>query len=221
MLTEQQRNLLLFIHQRLQDRGVPPSFDEMKDALDLKSKSGIHRLISALVERGYLAKLPNRARALEVKKLPENYQKTDSKSSNSILNSLQSVATSVMELPLMGKIAAGTPIEAIRSDHDTIEIPPSLIGSGEHYALKVEGDSMIKAGINDGDIVIIKKVNTVPNGRIVVALIDDQEVTLKRLYRQDGKIVLEAENDAYKPRILNPDRVQIQGELASLMRSYH
>jgi repressor LexA len=223
MLTQKQRDLLVFIHERLMAGGVAPSFDEMKDALDLKSKSGIHRLITGLVERGYLERLPNRARALEVRRLPEGYEdktKTGGKSP-AVLQPVAQAADDLLSLPLLGKIAAGTPIEAIRNEGDFIEIPPSLMGSGEHYALRVEGDSMINAGINDSDIVIIRKTDQARDGQIVVALVDGQEVTLKRLRRQQGKVILEPENDAYKPRILTPDRVQIQGELSSLIRTYH
>lgn len=222
MLTKKQRDLLVFIRDRVADGGVAPSFDEMKDALDLKSKSGIHRLITSLVERGYLQRLPNRARALEVIKMPEGID-APAKTSK-ISNFIQKAVSTVSEmstLPLVGKIAAGTPIEAIQNDSDFIDIPPSMLGVGEHYALTVEGDSMINAGINDGDTVIIRKTNAVRDGTIIVALVDGQEATLKRIYRRDGKVILEAENDAYKPRILTPDRVQIQGELASLMRTYH
>lgn len=222
MLTKKQRDLLVFIRDRVADGGVPPSFDEMKDALDLKSKSGIHRLITGLVERGYLQRLPNRARAIEVLKFPEGLDKpaNDRKSGSAIQNILNTVSE-MTSLPLVGKIAAGTPIEAIQNDTDFIDIPPSLLGHGEYYALLVEGDSMINAGINDGDTVIIRKTNQVRDGKIVVALVDGAEATLKRIYRRDGKVILEAENDAYKPRILTPDRVQVQGELSSLLRTYH
>jgi repressor LexA len=223
MLTKKQRDLLLFIHDRMAQGDIAPSFDEMKDALDLKSKSGIHRLITGLVERGYLERLPNRARALEVKKLPEgsNTPKSAPEKAISVMKSAANAVSDLISLPLLGKIAAGTPIEAIRHEGDNVEVPPSLLGNGEHYALRVDGDSMIKAGIHDGDTVIIRKTNHVPDGRIIVALVDGAEVTLKRLRRDGGKVVLEPENDAYKPRILNPDRVQIQGELASLLRTYH
>lgn len=218
MLTKKQRDLLVFIRDRVADGGVPPSFDEMKDALDLKSKSGIHRLITGLEERGYVQRLANRARAIEVIKFPEGL---DTPPKSSMMQKIVDVVSDMVSLPLVGKIAAGTPIDAIQNDSDFIDIPPSLLGNGEHYALTVEGDSMIKAGINDGDTVIIRKVNQVRDGTIIVALVDGMEATLKRIYRRDGKVILEAENDAYKPRILTPDRVQIQGELASLMRTYH
>lgn len=218
MLTKKQRDLLVFIRDRVADGGVPPSFDEMKDALDLKSKSGIHRLITGLEERGYVQRLANRARAIEVIKFPEGL---DAPQKPSFIQKIADVANDMLSLPLVGKIAAGTPIEAIQNDSDFIDIPPSMVGNGEHYALTVEGDSMINAGINDGDTVIIRKVTQVRDGTIVVALVDGMEATLKRIYRRDGKVILEAENDAYKPRILTPDRVQIQGELKSLMRTYH
>ncbi len=218
MLTKKQRDLLVFIRDRVADGGVPPSFDEMKDALDLKSKSGIHRLITGLEERGYVQRLANRARAIEVIKFPEGL---NNPAKPSMMQKIADVVSDMVSLPLVGKIAAGTPIEAIQNDTDFVDIPPSMLGNGEHYALTVEGDSMIKAGINDGDTVIIRKANQVRDGTIVVALVDGMEATLKRIYRRDGKVILEAENDAYKPRILTPDRVQIQGELASLMRMYH
>lgn len=223
MLTKKQRDLLVFIHDRMSHGDIAPSFEEMKDALDLKSKSGIHRLITGLVERGYLLRLPNRARALEVVKLPEGMaEKTMPTSpSPSLKSKINDLIGEITQLPLLGKIAAGTPIEAIQHEGDTFEVPASLLGSGEHYALRVEGDSMINAGIHDDDIVVIRRTSQAPDGRIVVALVDGQEVTLKRLYRREGKIILEPENDAYKPRVLTPDRVQIQGELSSLIRTYH
>lgn len=219
MLTTKQRDLLRYIHDKIAENGVCPSFDEMKDALDLKSKSGIHRLITGLEERGFVRRLPNRARALEVIKYPDDLGVNSTKPS--ILQNVMNAVEEMISLPLVGKIAAGTPIEAIQNDTDFIDIPPSMMGNGEHYALLVEGDSMIKAGINDGDTVIIRKTNQARDGAIIVALVDGQEATLKRIYRRDGKVILEAENDAYKPRILTPDRVQIQGQLASLMRTYH
>lgn len=226
MLTRKQRDLLVFIHDRLKDGGVAPSFDEMKEALDLKSKSGIHRLITGLVERGYLQRLPNRARAVEVIRLPDDISTPKSKTAAtekapSILDRISEKIADITTLPLVGKIAAGTPIEAIQNDTDFLDIPTSMLGNGEYYALRVEGDSMINAGINNDDLVIIKKTNQSRDGKIVVALVDGMEATLKRIYRRDGKVILEAENEAYKPRILTPDRVQIQGELASLIRTYH
>ncbi|MFP4097827.1 MAG: transcriptional repressor LexA [Alphaproteobacteria bacterium] len=239
MLTKKQKDLLLYIHERMSQDDIPPSFEEMKDALGLKSKSGIHRLISALVERGYIERLPHRARAIEIKRLPEGLMKSDFQKRNF---SLGHAATRSMaelgqhkenilaqkdrppvfdEVPLYGQIAAGTPIEAIRDEGDVLQIPQGFIGRGEHYALTVNGDSMIKAGIHDEDTVIIQRCDTAENGEIVVALIDDLEVTLKRLRRAGNKIVLEPENDAYEPRIVEPERVKIQGKLVSLLRTYH
>ncbi|MGH1398329.1 MAG: transcriptional repressor LexA [Alphaproteobacteria bacterium] len=217
MLTRKQRELLLFIHGRLQEDDVPPSFEEMKTALGLKSKSGIHRLISGLEERGYLKRLPHRARALEIIKLPDSFEET-----KTVADTVPAAANEdYTPIPLLGKIAAGTPIEAISHEQDNIPVPPSMMGFGEHYALTVDGESMIKAGINDGDTVIIERCNTANNGEIIVALVDGEEATLKRLRRAGGKIVLEPENDAFEPQILEPERVQIQGRLASLMRTYH
>ena len=218
MLTRKQRDLLLFIHKRLGEDDVPPSFEEMKNALGLKSKSGIHRLISGLEERGYIERLPHRARALEIKKLPESFEEKPAVVAQPAnTNAFGGYDT----IPLYGKIAAGTPIEAIRDEGQTVQIPPGFGGTGELYALTVDGDSMIKAGINDNDTVIIKRCDTAESGAIIVALVDGEEVTLKRLRRAGSKIVLEPENDAYEPQILDPDRVQIQGRLVSLMRSYH
>ena len=222
MLTKKQRELLLFIHDRMKLGDVAPSFEEMKEALSLKSKSGIHRLITSLVERGYLERLPNRARALEVKKLPEGFKPEATASAKpSLKDKIMDTVSDLVSLPLLGKIAAGTPIEAIRNENDFFDVPANLLGNGDHYALRVDGDSMIKAGINDEDIVIIRKTNQARDGKIVVALVDGQEVTLKRLRRDAGKVILEPENDAYKPRVLTADRVQIQGELSSLIRTYH
>lgn len=223
MLTKKQRDLLLFIHERMQEGDVAPSFDEMRQALELKSKSGIHRLITGLVERGYLERLPHRARALEVKKLPEGY--TPHKNDTSPIAKASQAIQDVMEeafmgIPLCGKIAAGTPIEAIAHEGDNITVPPDLMGAGEHYALTVDGDSMVNAGINDGDTVIIQKGNMAENGAIIVALVDGNEVTLKRLQRSAGKVLLVPENDNYETRELSPERVQIQGTLVSLMRRY-
>lgn len=229
MLTRKQKDLLLFIHERMQQGDVAPSFEEMKEALGLKSKSGIHRLISALVERGYLERLPHRARALEVRKLPEGYSPAanDASSAASVSRNIRAVQNTADEastaeiIPLYGKIAAGTPIEALRDETASIEIPPSMLGRGEHYALTIAGDSMINAGINDGDTVIIQKCDTAENGTIVVALVDDHEATLKRIRRSGNKIILEPENDDYEPRVLEPERVKVQGRLVSLMRTYH
>ena len=229
MLTKKQRELLILIHERLASGEVAPSFEEMKEELGLKSKSGIHRLISALVERGYLERLPHRARALEVKKLPEGYH-PHSDDISEVANkarAISSVFDSVETLPqfepvpLYGRIAAGTPIEAIRDEGQTVDIPPHLLAGGEHYALEVDGDSMVNAGINDHDIVIIKKTDSAENGAIVVALVDDAEVTLKRFRRSGSKVILEPENDNHEPQIYDPGRVKIQGKLISLFRTYH
>lgn len=223
MLTKKQRDLLLFIHERLSEDDVPPSFEEMKDALGLKSKSGIHRLISGLEERGYIERLPHRARALEIKRLPDGFKKNDTPAVSDAVTAAYASndLPGFEQVPLYGKIAAGTPIEAIADEGEFVQIPPGFSGSGELYALTIEGDSMIKAGINDSDIVIIKRCDTANNGDIVVALVDDHEATLKRLRRAGGKIVLEPENDDYEPRVLEPERVKVQGKLVSLMRSYH
>jgi repressor LexA len=231
MLTQKQKELLLFIHERMSTGDIAPSFEEMKEALDLKSKSGIHRLISALVERGYLERLPHRARALQVRRLPEGYRPSGQDGSDAAMQARNVNATYAdaghyasaanESIPLYGKIAAGTPIEAIRNEVNTIDVPPTLIGKGDHYALEVEGDSMIKAGIHDGDTVIIRRSEAAHNGDIVVALVDGEEVTLKRYRRAGNKVILEPENDDYEPRVLDPERVQVQGHLVSLMRTYH
>jgi repressor LexA len=224
MLTRKQYDLLKFINGRLEESGVSPSFDEMKDALGLKSKSGIHRLITGLEERGFIRRLPHRARALEVLRLPETaagggkgkvVRPDFAKSGGSVAGGAE-----VMVLPLFGRIAAGTPIEALRDSSNTIEVPASMLGGGEHYALKVEGDSMVDAGIFDGDTVLVRRCDTAENGAIVVALVDDTEVTLKRLRRKGASIALEAANTAHETRIFGPDRVKVQGRLVGLMRSY-
>jgi repressor LexA len=236
MLTRKQSDLLRFIHERLKETGVPPSFDEMKDALDLRSKSGIHRLILALEERGFIRRLPNRARALEVLRLPESATpmtgaRANKKFSPSVIEgnlgrvrSLQEREEEETELnvaiPVMGRIAAGTPISAIQSRSHTISLPPDLLNSGEHFALEVRGDSMIEAGILDGDTVVIRKQEQAETGDIVVALIDEEEATLKRLRKRGASIALEAANPAYETRIFGPDRVRIQGKLVSLLRKY-
>lgn len=226
MLTQKQKDLLLFIHDRLEQGEIAPSFEEMKDHLGLKSKSGIHRLITALVERGYLERLPHRARALHVKKLPpgSSPDSTDASSAAQTARAIdhvyQSARTVMAEVPLYGKIAAGTPIEAIRNENEHIQVPPGMLGGGEHYALMVEGDSMVNAGIHDSDTVIIKRGSACHNGDIVVALIDDEEATLKRYYRDKGQIRLIAENPAYPPRELPEERVQVQGTLRTLIRNY-
>lgn len=238
MLTRKQQELLLFIHERMKESGVPPSFDEMKDALDLASKSGIHRLITALEERGFIRRLPNRARALEVIKLPEAYSPS--------LQPKRGFSPSVIEgsrgkppvapatakpsasnengsasVPVMGRIAAGVPISAIQNNTHDIAVPMEMLGSGEHYALEVRGDSMIEAGILDGDTVIIRNTNSAAPGEIVVALVDDEEATLKRFRRKGASIALEAANPAYETRIFGPDRVKIQGKLVGLIRRYN
>lgn len=224
MLTRKQYELLSFINERLDQSGVSPSFDEMKDALGLKSKSGIHRLITGLEERGFIRRLPHRARALEVVKLPDNMG--GGAKGNVVRPDFKATPTAAplesdnITLPVLGKIAAGTPIEALNSHANNVEVPSSMIGGGEHYALKVEGDSMTDAGIFDGDTVLIQRCDTAENGTIVVALIDEAEVTLKRIRRKGASIALEAANPAYETRIFGPDRVEVQGRLVGLMRNY-
>ena len=239
MLTQKQKDLLLFIHERLQKAGVPPSFDEMKDALDLKSKSGIHRLITALVERGFIRRLPHRARAIEVIKLPDGMEVGANDGDTASPPTLQAIEGGMsamrqpapppppsiinsqsVSVPVMGRIAAGTPISAIQDHTHDIDCPPDLLSAGEHYALEVRGDSMIEAGIHDGDTVIIRKVNTANNGDIIVALVEKEEATLKRLRKKGSAIALEAANPAYETRIFSPDQVDIQGRLVGLIRRY-
>ena len=239
MLTKKQHELLMFINQRLAATGVAPSFDEMKDALDLRSKSGIHRLISGLEERGFIRRLPHRARALEVVKLPEESaarvpgtpspEAERGRFSPTVIRGDFAAALPGMpvapesvavDLPLYGRIAAGTPIEALRDQNASVAIPGNLIGRGEHYALEVAGDSMVEAGILDGDTVVIQRCETAENGAIVVALIDNIEVTLKRLRRRGGSIALEPANKAYETRIFGPERVKVQGRLIGLLRRY-
>jgi repressor LexA len=237
MLTRKQYELLRFIHERLKESGVPPSFDEMKDALDLRSKSGIHRLITALEERGFIRRLPNRARALEVIRLPETVApamggpRRSGFSPNVIEGSLGKVAkvpsdrddggsNRPIAIPVMGRIAAGTPIEAIQHRSHTVHMPPEMLTAGEHYALEVKGDSMIEAGILEGDLALIKKADIADTGDIVVALVDSEEATLKRLRKKGASIALEAANPAYETRIFGPDRVQIQGKLVGIYRRY-
>jgi repressor LexA len=228
MLTRKQYELLVFIHKHLNEHGISPSFDEMKAALGLKSKSGIHRLITGLEERGFIHRLPHRARALEVVRLPENQQAGKPGFQPTVIQgdfraSLAGVeakrAAEPVSLPLYGKIAAGQPIEAIR-DTQTVDVPASMLGRGEHFALQVSGDSMIEAGILDGDTVIVQRGDTAENGAIVVALVDENEVTLKRLRRRGNSIALEPANKSYETRILPPDRVRIQGTAISLMRRF-
>ena len=256
MLTRKQQTLLIFIHERLQEEGIPPSFDEMKDALELKSKSGIHRLITALEERGFIRRLANRARALEVLKLPESYNRTaentvqpvrpekgfspsivpgglsDAGDKVSNVHAFPGVSRNPaadqgsedeafgFSVPVMGRIAAGVPISAIQDNTHNITVPPSMIGNGDHYALEVQGDSMIEEGIFDGDTVVIKETPTATIGDIVVALVDDEEATLKRFRRQGDRIALEAANPAYETRIFTQDRVKVQGRLVGLIRNY-
>ncbi|MGL4441582.1 MAG: transcriptional repressor LexA [Bosea sp. (in: a-proteobacteria)] len=232
MLTRKQHELLRFIHERLREAGVPPSFDEMKDALDLKSKSGIHRLIMALEERGFIRRLPNRARALEVIKMPDaSIAPTARPRFNpSVVEGglgRQSQPKPVdddnsrnVPIPVLGRIAAGSPISAIQNRSHTISLPPDLLGSGEHFALEVQGDSMIEAGIFDGDTVVIRKQDNANTGEIIVALINDEEATLKRLRKRGTSIALEAANPSYETRVLRPDQVKIQGKLVSLVRRY-
>ncbi len=240
MLTKKQHDLLMYIHTYLEDRGVCPSFDEMKEALDLKSKSGIHRLITALTERGFIRRLPHRARALEILKLPDavlpeglskrhHKPPTTSGEDNVVKGDFRGrhsdTASSIdhditVTLPLYGRIAAGMGVEALADPSSFIEIPPTMIGKGEHYCLEVDGDSMINAGINDGDTVIINECKTAENGAIVVALIDDEEVTLKRIHRKGNTVALEAANPSYETRIFGPDRIKVQGKLVGLFRKY-
>jgi repressor LexA len=242
MLTRKQHELLMFIHERMKEAGIPPSFDEMKDALDLRSKSGIHRLITALEERGFIRRLPNRARALEVIRLPDSMNPSlggrKARFEPAVIDgSLGRVAAMPprssssapvpaseagrpVTIPVMGRIAAGTPIEAIQSHSHTITVPPEMLGAGEHFALEVRGDSMIEAGIFDGDTVLIKKQDSASTGEIIVALVDDEEATLKRLRRRGNSVALEAANPAYETRIFPPDRVKVQGRLVGLLRKY-
>ena len=216
MLTAKQRELLLFIDKRLKQDGISPSFDEMREALDLKSKSGVHRLISALEERGFIRRLPNRARALEVVKLPETQQ---SATVIPLRPAAPAAANDAIDLPLHGRIAAGTPIEALQGT-ETFSVPAALLGAGEHYALEVSGDSMVDEGILDGDFALIRKVDTARDGEIVVALIDNEEATLKT-YRREGRMIrLDPANSRYEPQRYEEDRVQIQGRLAGLIRRY-
>lgn len=216
MLTQQQKRMLTVLIDHFSNQDVPPSFEELCDAMDLKSKSGIHRLLSGLEERGYIRRLPNRARAIEVLKYPDGSPKGESPSLVEVTSSAQDAVT----VPLLGKIAAGTPIAAISDPSNSIDLPPSLIGKGDFYALEIEGDSMIDAGIFDGDTVIIARQDTAHTGDIVVALIDDEEATLKRLRKKGESIALEPANAQYETRIFGPDRVRIQGRLAGLIRQY-
>jgi len=230
MLTRKQHELLMFIHERIKETGVSPSFDEMKEALDLASKSGIHRLITALEERGFLRRLPHRARALEVVKLPQ--QATTAAPprgrqafkphlvENGTGAPAPIAANDTRDLPVLGRIAAGTPIEAIQQERDRLPVPESMLGAGEHFVLEVQGDSMINAGILDGDFVVIRRTDSANSGDIVVALVMGEEATLKRLRRKGASIALEAANPAYETRIFGPDRVKVQGRLVGLIRRY-
>lgn len=230
MLTRKQHELLRFIQVRLEESGISPSFEEMKEALDLKSKSGVHRLISALEERGFIRRLPNRARALEVLKQPENLgvrptaTRVASNSNDApkfrIAASAPAPANDVIELPLHGRIAAGMPIEALEGQ-TTLPVPAALLGAGEHYALEVSGDSMIEAGILDGDFALVKRTTTARDGEIVVALVRGEEATLKYLRREQGMVRLDPANAAYEPQIYATDEVEVQGKLAGLLRRYH
>ena len=233
MLTKKQHELICFIQERLEDTGVSPSFEEMKDALDLKSKSGVHRLVSALEERGFIRRLPNRARALEVLKLPEGSVKStgartpDLKSNAASIKSAASTTShapqadnDVMEIPLHGRIAAGVPIEAIEGQ-SMLSVPSALLGSGDHYALEVSGDSMVEAGILDGDFALIRRADTAHDGEIVVALVHGEEATLKYLRHEKNMIRLDPANAAYEPQIFRSDEVQVQGKLSGLLRRYH
>lgn len=227
MLTKKQYDLLEFINSRLSRDGIPPSFDEMKDALDLRSKSGIHRLITALEERGFIRRLAHRARAIEVVKMPEALA---TKAARAVAPAAPAAAApaplaapamaAALELPVMGRIAAGVPIAAISEISHHVAVPQSMVGRGDHYALEVRGDSMVNAGINDGDIVVIRETSNADNGDIVVALIEEQEATLKHFRRQNKMIALEAANPAYETRVYREDQVRVQGRLVGLIRSY-
>ena len=225
MLTKKQKNLLLYINKKIRSTGVSPSYEEMKNSLSLKSKSGIHRLISALEERGFIRRLPHKARALEVLKLPETASANDiynSFSPSVIKGGLDSSnkKDNVNEVPVLGKIAAGTPIEAIQNEVSRVTLPEELSKNGDHFGLRVSGDSMIEAGINDGDTIIVKKTNTANSGEIVVALIDDHEAMLKRIRKKGKVIALESANKRYETKIYGPERVKVQGVLVSLYRNF-
>ncbi|MBU6207261.1 MAG: transcriptional repressor LexA [Alphaproteobacteria bacterium] len=220
MLTRKQHELLLYINERINAEGISPSFEEMKEALNLKSKSGVHRLISALEERGFIRRLANRARALEVLKIPDVISSTALATAMQPLRSVQIPANDVVDLPLHGRIAAGLPIEAIEGQA-TLPVPAALLGSGEHYALEVSGDSMVEAGILDGDYALIRRTETARDGEIVVVLIDDAEATLKFFRREGSMVRLDPANRAYDPQRYAPNQVRIQGKLAGLLRRYH
>jgi len=241
MLTEKQKQLLFFIHDRVQDTGVPPSFDEMKEALSLRSKSGIHRLISALEERGFIRRLPHRARALEILRMPggSSLERNPAESAavqranarglgvidggqarGRMRTSSDATGSASVEIPVMGRIAAGVPVSAIQNPSHNINVAPEMLAGGDHFALEVRGDSMIDAGILDGDIVLIQQTQSAENGDIVVALIDREEATLKRLRKKGNSVALEAANPSYETRIFGPDRVDIQGRVVALIRQY-
>lgn len=230
MLTAKQHELIRFIQQKLEETGISPSFEEMKEALDLKSKSGVHRLISALEERGFIRRLPNRARALEVLKGPEDAVATpraarpanDTAAMGRAMPPARTPepANDIVELPLHGRIAAGAPIEALEGQ-SSLSVPAALLGPGEHYALEVSGDSMVEAGIFDGDFALVRRTDSARDGEIVVALVDNEEATLKYLRRENGMIRLDPANGAYEPQIYAPGRVAVQGKLAGLLRRYH
>ena len=227
MLTAKQHELIRFIQQRLEETGISPSFEEMKEALDLKSKSGVHRLISALEERGFIRRLPNRARALEVIKQPEDATPVGrSRPANDVVSrtvappAAPQPANDVIEIPLHGRIAAGAPIEALEGQ-SSMPVPAALLGPGEHYALEVSGDSMIEAGIFDGDYALVKRTETARDGEIVVALVRNEEATLKYMRREGGMVRLDPANGMYEPQIYRPDEVVVQGKLAGLLRRYH
>jgi len=227
MLTAKQRELIVFIQQRLEETGISPSFEEMKEALDLKSKSGVHRLISALEERGFLRRLPNRARALEVIREPGDTTPSRPAPAGDNVVAMPApaarapeAANDVIELPLHGRIAAGAPIEALEGQ-STLPVPAALLGPGEHYALEVSGDSMVEAGIFDGDFALVRRTNTARDGEIVVALVRGEEATLKYLRREGGQVRLDPANAAYDPQFYAPGEVEVQGKLAGLLRRYH
>ena len=224
MLTKKQKNLLIYINKKIRSSGISPSYEEMKNSLNLKSKSGIHRLISALEERGFVKRLAHKARALEVVKLPENASANDifnSFTPSVIKGGLDKTNQKSSKVSVLGSIAAGTPIEAIQQEVDKVALPIDLQNNGEHFGLRIKGDSMIEAGINDGDTVIIKKASTADNGQIAVVLIDDQEATLKRIRKKGNTIALESANKNYDTKIYAANRIKIQGKLVSLYRNFH
>ena len=230
MLTKKQRELLLYIHDHMQAEGIPPSYEEMKDALGLHSKSGIHRLVGALEERGFLKRLPNRARAIEIIRLPEGVGRLSGMSDSKVISApfgksgpkeiVETPEAANLNIPMHGKIAAGIPIEALETAHDHISMPPDMLTKGDHYALEISGDSMIDLGILDGDTVLIKKCNTADNGDVVVALINNEEATLKTLHKKGAQVALSPANAEHSTQILPADKVRIQGKLVGLLRKY-